>query len=66
MGVNIKDAHGRTPIHSAFRSSNNLNTNNSKSEKQLDMELDIGNKVFDFFIYSFYKIILIIKDSRTK
>jgi ankyrin repeat protein len=46
LGVNIKDAHDRTPIHSAFRSSNNLNTNNSNQEKKLNTETDFGNKVF--------------------
>ncbi|CAF2395150.1 unnamed protein product [Rotaria sp. Silwood2] len=45
LGVNIKDAHYRTPIHSAFRSSNNLNTNNSTLEKQFDVDINFGDKI---------------------
>ncbi|CAF0926376.1 unnamed protein product [Rotaria sp. Silwood1] len=45
LGVNIKDAHDRTPIHSAFRSSNNLNINNTTSEKQSDISRYFGDKI---------------------
>ncbi|CAF0870230.1 unnamed protein product [Adineta steineri] len=45
LGVNIKDAYGRTPIHSAFRSSNNSNSNKSNIEKPFDIENDLGDKI---------------------
>jgi hypothetical protein len=53
LGVNIKDADERTPIHSAFRSSNNLNPNKSNPEKQFNIDTDLGNKVFQKFIHYF-------------
>ncbi|CAF1205520.1 unnamed protein product [Rotaria sordida] len=40
LGINIKDAHDRTPIHSAFRSSNN-----STSEKQFNIDINFGDKI---------------------
>ncbi len=42
FGVNIKDANDRTPIHSAFRSSNNI----SNTDDQFIIETDLGNEVF--------------------
>ena len=41
LGVNIKDANDRTPIHSAFRSSNKT----SNTDNQLQTENDFGNIV---------------------
>jgi len=51
--VNIKDADERTPIHSAFRSSNNSSPNKSNPEKQFNIDMDFGNKVFHKFIHYF-------------
>jgi hypothetical protein len=47
LGVNIKDANERTPIHSAFRSSNNTNTNLSNSKEQFNTDEDFGKKVLN-------------------
>ncbi|CAF3672911.1 unnamed protein product [Rotaria sordida] len=47
FGVNIKDENGRTPIHSAFRSSNNI----SNIENQFMTEIDFGNQIQDFQIW---------------
>lgn len=41
FGVNIKDEHGRTPIHSAFRSS----THKRSNENEFTVEYDFGDKV---------------------
>ncbi|CAF3262966.1 unnamed protein product [Rotaria socialis] len=51
FGINIKDANGRTPMHSAFRPSNLLNTNSSKQEKPFDIETDFDNKILDVDIW---------------
>ncbi|CAM2703307.1 unnamed protein product [Rotaria socialis] len=51
FGINIKDATGRTPMHSAFRPSNLLNTNSSKQEKPFDIETDFDNKILDVDIW---------------
>ena len=45
FGVNIKDAHERTPIHSAFYSSNASNLRSSKLEGQFNPEIHFGDKV---------------------
>ncbi len=50
LGVNIKDANDRTPIHSAFHSSTISNTNNSNPEKQFNIDMDFGNKVIHKFL----------------
>jgi hypothetical protein len=47
LGVNIRDEHGRTPVHSAFRLSNNSNSNKSAPEKLFDVDIDFGSKVID-------------------
>ncbi len=46
FGVNIKDVNDRTPIHSAFRLSNNISNN----ENQFEIETDFGNKVLNKYI----------------
>ncbi|CAF3944056.1 unnamed protein product, partial [Rotaria magnacalcarata] len=51
FGVNIKDANGRTPMHSAFRPSNILNTNSSKQEKPFDIETDFDKKILDVAVW---------------
>ncbi|CAF1027311.1 unnamed protein product [Adineta ricciae] len=43
FGVNIKDANGRTPIHSAFH----LSHSTSDLENQIDMEIDFGDQLQD-------------------
>ncbi|CAF2821950.1 unnamed protein product [Rotaria sp. Silwood2] len=47
FGVNIKDENDRTPIHSAFRSSNHI----SHTENQFIIETDFGNQIQDFQIW---------------
>lgn len=50
--MNIKDEHGRTPIHSAFRLSNTSSGNKSEAEKLFKIEDDFGNEVSDTFLLS--------------
>lgn len=47
VGVNIKDANNRTPIHATFRSSNNLNQSKSNPGQLFNIDADFGDKVFD-------------------
>ena len=52
LGLSIKDENGRTPIHSAFRLSNNSNNNRLEAEKVFDIDMDFGDKVIDTFLQS--------------
>jgi hypothetical protein len=45
LGVNIKDEHGRTPIHSAFRLSNTPNSSISEPENRFKVDGDFGEQV---------------------
>ncbi|CAF3407987.1 unnamed protein product [Rotaria sp. Silwood1] len=47
FGANIKDENDRTPMHSAFRSSNKI----SNIENQFIIETDFGNQIQDFQIW---------------
>ena len=44
-GVNIKDGNGRTPMHFVSSSTKSVDTNVSNAGKELDVDIDIGNKV---------------------